>query len=480
VGAGYFVACAGIAVWATRRTKTAGDFFVAGRGIGVVTMAVASMASVLSAIAFIGGPGLMYRQGLGAVYLILSAGITSSLTAWVLARRLRLLGEIRGAVTIPEAVGIRYRSHGARRLAGLAMVIATVGYVATNFLALGLVVDALFEVGRPAAILIGAAVVVSYSVSGGMLAGVYTDLFQGSLMAIASILVFATAVSSGGGIATISAEILAADPGWFGPWGHYSPLAALSFFFVLGLGALGQPHLLHKFYMLRHPRQLRWYPMLMTVGLVVALLLWVGVGLATKAAVVTGAIAPLQNPDDATATFLLRYAPDWLAGLVFAGVAAAIMSTVNSFLNLAAAALTRDLPPRGASQRGSLQHARMATLAVAVVALGLAMVPGQVVVLLGVFGWGLFASTFVPALAFGLVWPGATRVGALASMAVGIVLTLGLESLMWAGKASLPAGVTAAGVALLAALVTFFAVSWATRVQAAGDLDADVRLIMER
>jgi Na+/proline symporter len=457
-----------------------GDFFVAGRGIGVITMAVASMASVLSAIAFIGGPGLMYRQGLGAVYLILSAGMTSSLTAWVLARRLRLLGEIRGAVTIPEAVGIRYRSPSARRLAGGSMVIATVGYIATNFLALGLVVDALFGVGRLPAIVIGAAVVVAYSVSGGMLAGVYTDLFQGSLMAVASALVFGAAIESGGGLATISARILEADPGWFGPWGHFTPLAALSFFFVLGLGALGQPHLLHKFYMLRHPRQLRWYPLLMTGGLVVALLLWVGVGLATKSAVISGAIAPLANPDDATATFLLHFAPSWLAGLVFAGVAAAIMSTVNSFLNLAAAAITRDLPRVPVLTERALGRGRVATFGVAVIALLLALVPGQVVVLLGVFGWGLFASTFVPALAFGMIWQGATRAGAIASMSVGVVVTLSLETLLWAGSAALPAGVTAAGVALLAALVTFFVVSLATREQAAGELDADVRLIMER
>jgi hypothetical protein len=33
---------------------------------------------------------------------------------------------------------------------------------------------------------------------------------------------------------------------------------------VFGLGSLGQPHVIHKFYMLRDPRRLKWYPLLMT------------------------------------------------------------------------------------------------------------------------------------------------------------------------------------------------------------------------
>jgi hypothetical protein len=53
----YFLICAGIAVWASRRTKTANDFFVAGQGIGLWTLAIAAMAATLSGFAFIGGRG---------------------------------------------------------------------------------------------------------------------------------------------------------------------------------------------------------------------------------------------------------------------------------------------------------------------------------------------------------------------------------------------------------------------------------------
>src|SRR5687768_11356857 len=105
----YFAIVASIGAWATRRTRTASDFFVAGQGIGLVALAIAAMAATLSGFAFIGGPGLVYSLGLGAIFIVLPAGLTITMTGWTLARRMRLLGEQRGLVTVPDAIGARYR-----------------------------------------------------------------------------------------------------------------------------------------------------------------------------------------------------------------------------------------------------------------------------------------------------------------------------------------------------------------------------------
>jgi len=479
IGLLYFAACIGIAVWAARRTRTTTDFFVAGRGVGIWTLAIASMASTLSGFAFIGGPGLVYQRGLGAVYIVLPAAITGALAAWVLARRMRLLGEVRGLLTVPEAIGARYRSVTARRLAAIAILVASVGYIAANFLALGLILNAIFGLDLSVAVWVGALVVLGYSATGGMIAGMYTDLFQGAIMAAASVFVFVAVLQSGDGVAQMSRDILANDPGWFGPWGSGTQLAALSLYFVFSLGTLGQPHVLHKFYMLRDPRQLRWYPLLMTAAMLLTLLLFVGVGLAVKARVAAGDLAPLAAADEATPVFLLNYAPTVLAGLVFSGVAAAVMSTVNGFLSLAAAAVVRDLPISRGDDARQLRLARMVTVVMAIGGALLAIGSGTVVALLGVFGFGLFAATLVPSLALGLIWPGATRAGAIASIITGLVVSIVLETLVWAGAATLPAGVNAAGIALLGSMLVFLAVSWLTRHQAERDLDPDVRLVME-
>jgi Na+/proline symporter len=479
VALGYFVIVAAIAVWATRRTRNASDFFVAGAGVGLWTLAIAKMAATLSGFAFIGGPGLVYTIGIGAVFIILPGALTNALGAFVLAKRMRLLGEARGLFTVPDAIGARYRSPLAQGLAAAAVLIAVVGYIATNLLALGLVIDAIFATGLPAGIWIGTAVILAYSVAGGILAGIYTDVFQGTVMALASAIVFAFALRSGGGMSRIAHTVMAADASFLGPWGRIGPLAAISFFFVFGVGSLGQPHVVHKFYMLRDPRQLKWYPLLLTIALAVTQLLYVGVGVAMRGLVAAGSLPPLVKADQATPTFLLHYTPAIVAGLVFSGVAAAIMATVNSFMSVGAAALTHDLPIAfGRRVTDELRWGRVSTVVLAVIAAAVAQASGSLVAFLGIFGWGLFGSTIVPALAIGLNWEGGTRAGAIASIATGLGVTLVGETLGYFRLYGLPAGVSVSALSLVASLLVFFVVSWATRVPTP-DIDADIRVIME-
>ncbi len=476
----YFVAVMGVGAWATRRTRDSIDFFLAGRGIGLIALSLSAISATLSGFTFIGGPGLVYAVGLGALFIILPAGITNAVGAWVLAKRLRLLAEVRDVYTLPDAIGARYRSPAAQGLAGLSILVAVVGYMATNVLAMGYVLDAVLGVGLGWGIWIGAGVTLLYSVGGGIRAGIYTDVLQGTLMAAASVLVFLFVLRVGGGLGGLAAPILEVDPGFLRPWGHLTPLAALSFYFVFSMGVLGQPHVLHKFYMLRDPLEFRWYPVVSALALTLTVLLYFGVGLAVRSLVADGSWMPLASPDEATPRFLLEHTPLLLAALVFAGVVAAIMSTVNSFMNVGSAALIHDLPRAfGTRVRDELLWGRIGTVAITVLATVVAQLSGALVAFLGIFGWGLFAATFVPALAIGMNWKGATREGALASLAVGLGGTLLFETLAFAGAFSLPTGVTVSGLILVSSCLAFLIVSRLTRRSGPGDLDPDIRVILD-
>ena len=480
IALGYLLLIAGISVWATRRTKTAQDFFVAGRGIGLVALTVASVATTVSGFVFIGGPGLLYSAGLGALYISLSASVTNVMGAWVLAKRFRLLAEVRPMLTVPDAIGARFDSRAAQGLSAIAILIAVVGYMATNALAMGVVLRAIFDVTLTQGVWIGMGITLAYSVAGGILAGIYNDVLQGTLMAVASVLVFVVVLHLGSGLGGHSRLIMTHDPAFLSPFGKMSPLAALSLYFVFSVGSLGQPAQIHKYYMLRDPLQLRWYPLLKTIGLMLVLLLFFGVGLTMKAMVSAGQLAPLARPDDATPTFLLEYTPVVLAGLVFSGIAAATMSITNSFMSIGAAAITHDLPTAfGYTVRDKLRTGRIATVVLSLFAIVLATRTQATVAFLGIFGYGLFASTLVPSLAVGLNWRGATRAAALASIGTGLVLTLAAETLVFLKVVSLPAGVSIAGVSLVLSLLVFFGVSWLTRETAEATLADDIRLIME-
>ena len=462
VGLAYFAVCALIGWLAARRTTSTEDFFLAGRSVGLLPFAIAAMATTLSGFSFIGGPGLVYSIGLTALFIILPAALTNTYGALVLGARMRALGEKHRLVTVPDALALRYGSRAVQGWSAIAILVGVVGYLGTNILALGLVVRALFGLELAPALWIGTALLVAYSASGGILAGIWVDVFQGALMAVASSIVFVFALDSGNGLAAITRAIETVNPALVGPWGACGAMVALSFFFVFAVGSLGQPHIAHKYYMLKDPRRLRWYPALMTVAMILAQLLFVGVGLAVRALVARGEMPALGTPDDATPQFLLRYVPEFVSALVFAGVAAAIMSTVNSFLNIGAAAITHDLPKafgRPLDAARSLRSARLWTLVLAVAGAITAQLSGTLVAFLGIFGYGLFASTLVPALAIGLTWDGGTRQAALASIITGLVLTLALESAAYAKLISLPTGVTVSGLSLVLSILVYLGVS---------------------
>jgi Na+(H+)/acetate symporter ActP len=149
-------------------------------------------------------------------------------------------------------------------------------------------------------------------------------------------------------------------------------------------------------------------------------------------------------------------------------------------MNIGAAAITHDLP-RALGRRVSneLRWGRIATVVISVAAAVVAQLSGTLVAFLGVFGWGLFASTLVPALAVGLNWAGATRAGAVASIATGLAITLVFETLAYLRVFTFPAGVTATAIALVASMAVFFVVSWLTRAGSGAAIDEDVRLVME-
>ena len=459
----YFGVIVAIAVWASRRTRSASDFFVAGRSLGTVVLGISAMAATLSGFTFVGGPGLFYALGATALFIVLPASLTNTLGAWALAKPLHDLGRTRGVITIPGAIGARYDSRAAQGWAAVAILVALLGYIATNFLALGYVLSAVLGVSLSTGIWIGALVTLAYTVGGGILAGVYADVFQGIVMAAASVAACWYAMRAGGGLEEISRTVVSADGSFLGPWGNGGAMTALSFFFVFGVGSLAQPHIAHKYLMARDLERFRWYPMVMTVAMVLSLLLYLTVGLAVKAMVIKGVIPPLTRNDDAMPAFLLAAVPVALAGVVFAGVAAAIMSTVNSFLSVGAAALMHDLPQAmGREPSNELARGRVATVALALAATLIAHAPGAQVAFLGVFGYGLFASTLVPALAIGLNWQGATARGAIASIATGLFVTLVGETIKYLGIYAPPAGVPWSGVALVAATLVFVGMSRAS------------------
>lgn len=440
-----------VGIAALRRTRSAADFFVAGRRLGAFRAGLAVAATAFSGFVFLGGPGLTAEIGFGSLFIVVPAGFTAALLCRTVGRRLALAAEASGALTLPEVLAFRFEGQpGARLAAGLGatgILVGSVLYLGVQFSALALAGQFAFP-GTPlaATLALGAGIVFAYSLAGGMTASVNTDVLQGIVMAVAAALAFGWALSAVSGPSGLAAAVAGTGPHLLDPLGVLGPAQGFGLLFLFAVGTLGQPHMLHKFLMLKSPEALRYLPAVIGGAQGLSLLVWFGLGAAALAFGADGTLGPLERPDDAAlAVVSLPAAPALLKGLIVAAALAAIMSTSDAFLNLGAAALVRDLPrafrPDRAVSSGAdrdpdaraLRRARLASAAVASAGLlvaALHLAGGGLIAFLGTLGFGAFAAALAPALLLGLVWERTTALAAAISMAAGLLTLFALELLL--------------------------------------------------
>ncbi len=463
----YLLSCAGIGIWAYHRTTTSSDFFLAGKSLGPLVVILATISSLMSGFGFVGGPGLVYESGSSSLWMVFVASFSLPLLFLLLGKRLRLMAEVRQVLTLSEVVAARYGGLWPSLVMSIAIILGVMGYLGTQVLAIGTVLQVVLGIELLPALAIGLSVLAFYSIAGGIIAGVYTDLFQGILMLGAAIAVLFHCLKIGGGLEAISSTLWAMDPEYIGPWGTRGAMASLSWMMLFGIGAAGQPQAITKLMMLKDIRQLKWSALASGSSYIVLAMLWMSIGLIMRTLVERNMQPELTNPDLAAPIFLLQYAPELLAGIVFAGLLAAIMSTADSFLNLGAAALVRDIPLtlRGKPLDNELFWSRVATGVLLVISALFALYMKNLIALLGTFGWGTFAAAIVPSLCIGLNWRRATGQACVASIATSIFLNFALELSARNGTSLLPPGLAVGAVALLASTIVFVAVSLRTPQQ---------------
>jgi len=482
----YLGICVVVGLWALRRTHSSRDFFMAGRHLGFLVTGIAIFSSSMSGFGFVGGPGLVYALGISSLWIMLPISLSPAISDFLLGKRLRLFAGYFDTVSLPDAVAARYGSETARLLTAVAILLGVMGYLATQILAMATVLQSILQrfalssdISLAACMAISCSVLVFYCVTGGVIASVYTDLVQGAVMVVAGVLVFVTAVYAfDGGPPAAMALMRADDPEAIGPWGTLGMVGCLSWYLLFAVGAAGQPHLLTKTMMIRRPEAYRFVPVVNIVGFCMTALLWISIGLAMRALVLSGAHPELATPDAAAPEFLQTYAHPLLAGVVFAGLFAAIMSTADAFLNIGAAALVHDIPQalRGRPLRRELLWARLGTVALALVAALFALYSfyynDRLIALLGAFGWGTFAAALVPAVAIGLNWKRATPLAANVAIASSLVLNFGIEIF----DLAIPGGVHGGTLALIVSLALFFGISFASK---APRIDPEIEALMD-
>jgi SSS family transporter len=175
----YVLAQLAVGVWVSRRIRNEADYFVAGRTLGPVLATASIFATWFGAESCVGAAGSVYGEGVGA----------HSVEPFAYGLCLVIMGAVfaaplwrRKIITLADLFHERF-GPGVERLAALLLVPTSVLWAAAQVRAFGTVLtvasDAItFEAG----LAIAAGVVVVYTVFGGLLADVYTDVVQGALL----------------------------------------------------------------------------------------------------------------------------------------------------------------------------------------------------------------------------------------------------------------------------------------------------------
>ncbi|GLS89604.1 cation acetate symporter [Psychromonas marina] len=163
------------------RAGSTKEFYVAGGGVPPVLNGMATAADWMSAASFISLAGIVSFVGYdGSVYLM---GWTGGyvLLALLMVPYLRKFGKF----TVPDFIGDRYYSQGARTVAVICAIFICFTYIAGQMRGVGVVFSRFLEVEVDTGVYIGMCVVFFYAVLGGMKGITYTQVAQYCVMIFA-------------------------------------------------------------------------------------------------------------------------------------------------------------------------------------------------------------------------------------------------------------------------------------------------------
>ncbi len=440
-----------VAWWGARRVRDSADYFAAGHRAGAWLVGVAGTAAAVSGFTFVGGPGLFAVAGVGSLWIILSAPLTGALQCWAVGEPVVALVERHKVLTIPELLATRFAGRHTRATAALVVVVGCVASLAVQARAAAVLGEDFLRVPGATAAIAAMLATTAYTGLGGMRAGLLADAVQGAVMASFAVVLAGAALAAAGGPAGAVARLASARPDLLGSFGTAEPARAWAWYLLFCVGTCAQPHYVQKFLFLRSRAQLRLLPAVLTGALVATLAVWIGVGLAGTALAARGTVA-IARPDDLAPRTMSLLGP-WAVLTAGVAVLAAMMSTTASFLNMAAAAVTRDLREAAGRPALGVGAARVTTVVLAVAATAVGVASQRAVVLLGLVGWGFFTAALLPVLTLGLAWRGATARGAAAAIAAGAVADLVLEGVRGLLPPGLEPGLAGAALGTLVLIV---------------------------
>lgn len=434
------------------------EWGVAGRSMGPVMLYLLIAAGSVSAYTFMGAPGWAYSKGV-AVFYVATYLAYLALIAWYFGPKVWQFGAEFGHVTQASAIADRYQSPALGALAALVMAVGSIAYAVLQTIGSAYILFVMS--GGLIPIWLGVVLVLAciavYLYASGQRAIGRTNAFQGVLMLIVAWAVGLWAVHNATGglsftgvferIQTEHPEFLTL-PGAGGDMSYqfWTTSIIVSMFSFM-------PPVWTQWMSASSARTIRrsatWLPTYYVVILPMVVVGFIGIF----------SLPDLVRADTVVLEYAMQHLPVVLVGLLGAGTLAASMSSSEPFIHSVSLSLSKDViqPLLKLSNATTGRLARL--MIVPIMALLIAPLaiaePGSLVMILLV-GLG-FASQVLPAFIGMFFWPRASRLGVMAGIVAGFLVTVAFTTL-WRH----PLGIHAGFWGLMINLPVFIGVSLIT------------------
>lgn len=446
----YIMIVIGIGVFfAKRSNKNSENFFIGGRSLGPWVAAMSAEASDMSGWLLMGLPGVAYWCGLADAFWTAAGLALGTYFNWlIVSKRLRKYSLVAGnAITIPDFFSNRFKENKKiiMTIASLFILIFFAVYAGSCFVTCGKLFNTMFGIDYKIMMLVGAAFVIIYTFLGGFLAESASDFMQAILMVFALGVILITGTINAGGIGAVAEnaknipgfieffgiaqptlengvqKVVENQPVFESVAGKYSLLNAISML-AWGLGYFGMPQVLLRFIAIRKADELKMSRRIAITWCLISLVAAVSIGIIGRCLYPTA----LLTKADAENIFIIMsrsMLPPLLAGIVMAGILAATISSSDSYLLIAASAISKNLYQgvikKNASDKEVMLVSRITLLGVALAGIIIALDENSVIFGIVSFAWAGFGATFGPLMLFSLFWKRINRTGAIAGMLSG-------------------------------------------------------------
>ncbi|MGF1486055.1 MAG: sodium:solute symporter family protein [Prochloraceae cyanobacterium] len=344
--AGYLLITLGVGLISYRKQKnTPDDYFLAARNMSPIVLFFTLMATNFSSFTFLGFSGAGYRIGISYYAMISFGTALVAISFYVVGHKVWLLGKEKGLITPSELIDDRFNNKTLKILFMAVMVIFTLPYLTLQPIGAGYLLENLTNGQIP--YFVGASfltlVIVLYVFMGGMRSVALTDVLQGVLMLVFTIVAILIIAKNLGGFTAANQSIYELNPELLsrqGAGNFFTKSKWFSYMLLWGLSVPMFPQMFMRFYIPKTANSLKvsaiLYPLVTAIMFICPVLIgmWGHINFSDLVGRETDRILPMM---------LTEYTPIWIGSLVMVGALAAFMSTLDSQLLAISSMLTRDV-----------------------------------------------------------------------------------------------------------------------------------------